>query len=103
MDILGTISKKPSVKNGKLDYIHMEYDTIEEFCDATSKIMQTLYVTNATGKCMVKDVKGNKYDLDIIHASFDTAENRISVFPMACSEVKSKEQKKPKTQKTKES
>lgn len=84
MDILGTIQKKPNQKNGKWDYLHIEFENSEEFNEATSKIMGILYKKNAEGKCFVKDVKGTKYDLDIIHATFNTEENRISVYPYSC-------------------
>lgn len=84
MEILGTIQKKPIQKNGKWDYLHLEFETQDEFNQATSKIMDILYKKNAEGKCFVKDVKGGKYDLDIIHATFNTEENRITVYPYEC-------------------
>lgn len=84
MEILGTIQKKPTEKNGKWDYVHIEYETQEEFNEATGKIMDILYKKNAEGKCFLKDVKGTKYDLDIVHATFNVEENRISVYPYAC-------------------
>lgn len=96
MDILGTIHRKPSFKNGKWDYMHLEYDTLEEYCDATSKIMDILYKKNAEGKCFVKDGKGNRYDLDIIHANFATEDNRITILPVKCYEIQPTEPKKTK-------
>lgn len=87
MEILGTIQRKPVQKNGKWDYVHIEFDTQEEFNEATSKIMDILYKKNAEGKCYLKDTKGSKYDLDIIHATFDTQENRISVYPYSCNVI----------------
>lgn len=98
MEILGVISKKPSTKNGKPDYIHIEYDTLEEYCEATTKIMDILYKKNAEGKCFVRDAKGGKYELDIIHANFNTQDNRITVYPhkfqeIVLTEVKNKNQK----------
>lgn len=99
MDILGTIQRKPSYKNDKWDYMHLEYDTLDEYCDATTKIMGVLYKKNAEGKCVVKDTKGARYDLDIIHATFNTEENRISILPVKCYEIAPTEYKKPKTPK----
>lgn len=87
MDILGVISKKPSTKSGKPDYIHIEYDTLEEYCEATTKIMDILYKRDAEGKCFVKDAKGTKYELDIIHAHFNTPDNRITVYPYKYQEI----------------
>lgn len=84
MEILGTISRKPTQKNGKWDYVKVEFETQEEFNEATSKIMEILYKKNAEGKCFLKDSKGTKYDLDIVHASFDTEEYAISVYPYSC-------------------
>ena len=87
MEILGTIQRKPVQNNGKWDYVHIEFDTQEEFNEATSKIMEILYKKNAEGKCYLRDTKGSKYDLDIIHATFDVMENRISVYPYSCSVI----------------
>ncbi len=81
MEFLGTIEKKPTQRNGKWEYIYVTFDTDEEFNEATSKIMTILYKKNAEGKCYVKDVRGTKYDLDIIHASFDVPKNMIKVYP----------------------
>ena len=100
MDILGTILRKPSFKNGKWDYMHLEYDTIEEFCEATSKIMNILYKKNAEGKCLVKDSKGNRFDLDLVHANFSTEDNRITILPVRCFEIQVAEAKKGKNTKT---
>lgn len=100
MDILGTIEKKPTQKNGKWDYVHIEFETQEEFNEATSKIMNILYKKNAEGKCFLKDVKGAKYDLDIIHATFDTEENRISVYPYACKVIPNPNENKNKVTNT---
>ena len=99
MDILGTIQRKPSYKNEKLDYMHLEYDTVEDYCEATAKIMNILYRKNAEGKCVVKDTKGARYDLDITHATFNTEENRITILPVKCYEIASAEYRKPKPQK----
>ena len=101
MDILGTIQRKPSYRNDKLDYMHLEYDTVEDYCEATAKIVNILYRKNAEGKCVVKDMKGARYDLDIIHATFSTEENRITILPVKCHEIVSYEYRKPKPQKTK--
>ena len=100
MDILGTIQRKPSYKNEKWDYMHLEYDSIEDYCDATAKIMNILYRKNAEGKCVVKDAKGARYDMDIVHANFTTEENRITILPARCHEITQAEYKKPKPQKT---
>jgi len=102
MEILGTIEKKPIQKNGKWDYVHIEFETQEEFNEATGKIMDILYKKNAEGKCYLKDVKGIKYDLDIIHATFDTIENRISVYPYACKAINPPTDQKNKTNKKSE-
>lgn len=100
MDILGTIQRKPSRKNEKWDYMHLEYDTVEEYCDATAKVMNILYSKNAEGRCVVKDTKGARYDLDIIYANFNTEENRITILPVKCYETVQTEYRKPKPQKT---
>lgn len=103
MELLGTIEKKPVQKNGKWDYIHVEYDTQDDFNDATVKIMDILYKKNAEGKCMVKDTKGNKYDLDVIHATFNVEENRITVYPYNCQPIQNVQENKIKTNNNKKS
>lgn len=99
MEILGTIQRKPVQNNGKWDYVHIEFDTQEEFNEATSKIMEILYKKNAEGKCYLRDTKGSKYDLDIIHATFDVMENRISVYPYFCSVITPQSEQKNKNYK----
>lgn len=96
MDILGTIQRNPSLKNGNWEYMHLEYETLEEYCDATTKIMNILYKKNAEGNCVVKDTKGNKYDLSIIHANFNTQENRITILPTKCYQIAPSEYKNSK-------
>lgn len=96
MDILGTIQKKPNQKNGKWDYVHIEFESQDEFNQASGKIVEILYKKNAEGKCYLKDVKGNKYDLDIIHATFNIEENRISVYPYSCNLIPATTENKPK-------
>lgn len=102
MEILGTIERKPIQKNGKWDYVHIEYETQEEFNEATSKLMEILYKKNAEGKCFLKDVKGVKYDLDIIHASFNVEDNIISVYPYACKTMMPANDNRNKNTKTNE-
>jgi len=99
MEILGTIQRKPVEKNGKWDYVHIEFDTQEEFNEATSKIMEILYKKNAEGKCYLKDTRGSKYDLDIIHATFNVEENRISVYPYDCKLINPQPEQKNKNSK----
>lgn len=96
MNYLGYTYKKPSInKDGKWNYINVEFNTDEEFYEATSKIMNTLYKTNSDGQCTVLDGKGNSYNLEITHATFDTKNNSIKVFPYDCKFVENKAPKAP--------
>lgn len=96
MNYLGYTYKKPSInQDGKWNYINVEFNTDEEFYEATSKIMNTLYKTNSDGQCIVLDGKGNSYNLEIIHATFDTKNNSIKVFPYDCKFVENKVSKLP--------
>ena len=95
MEYLGYTHRKPSVgKNGKWAYVDVEFNSSDEFNEATSKIMNILYKNNSDGKCVVLDGKGNNYLLEIIHATFDTINNSIRVLPFEC---KSIEPQKPKS------
>lgn len=94
MEYLGYTHRKPSVgKNGKWGYVDVEFNSSDEFNEATSKIMNLLYKNTSDGKCVVLDGKGNNYLLEIIHATFDTVNNSIKVLPYDCKSI----EPKPKT------
>jgi len=105
MDTLGYIYKKPVMtKTGQWNNLDLPYASSDEFNEATGKIMNILYSNNGTsdGRCFVMDGKGNRYLLDIIHATFDTFNNVIRVFPYDCRfinpEIKEKNDRKPNNQ-----
>lgn len=88
MENIGVITQKPSTtKSGKWNYLDIAYENSEEFNQATSKLMNVLYKTNADGKCIVSDEKGTKYILDLIHSTYDTTNNIIRIFPYACHQI----------------
>lgn len=85
MDTLGHINKQPSMnKLNKWNYLDLSYESQDDFNEATSKIMNILYKENSDGKCQVIDNKGNKYNLDIIHANFDSINYGIRILPIDC-------------------
>lgn len=85
MEYLGYTYNKPSKgKNQKWNPIIVEFNSSDEFNEATSKMMNILYKENSDGKCIVLDGKGNNYYLEIIHSTFDTVNNTIKVFPFDC-------------------
>lgn len=88
MENIGVIVQKPSMgKSGKWTFLDVYYSTSEEFNEATSKMMGILYNRNADGRCIVSDEKGTKYVLDLVHSTYDTIENRIRIFPVACHQL----------------
>jgi len=88
MESIGVITQRPSQnKKGKWDYIDVFFENSEEFNLATAKMMNVLYKTNAEGKCLVTDEKGNKFLLDVIHSTYDTLNNIIRLFPHSCHQI----------------
>lgn len=83
---LGSIYKSPSrdKKTGKFNYVEIEYETQDSFNEATSRLLSIMYKNNSTGKCVVDDFKGNKYDLTIIHSLVNAEEQIIRVLPTEC-------------------
>ena len=100
METLGIITQKPNLnKSGNWGYLDICFDNSDEFNEATSKLMNILYKTNAEGKCLVSDEKGNKFVLDLVHSTFDTKNNIIRIFPNSCQNYNSEKPKKEKSQK----
>lgn len=83
---LGSIYKSPSrdKSTGKWNYVEIEYETQDNFNDATTKLLSIMYQNNSTGKCVVGDYKGNKYELSIIHSVVNAEEQMIKVLPTEC-------------------
>ncbi len=77
----------------------MYYSTQEEFNEATVKMMNTLYKRDSDGKCVVSDEKGIKYILDLVHSTYDTINNVIRIFPVACHQLSDNNQNKSNTKK----
>lgn len=100
MENIGVINQKPTQnKNGKWDFVDVFFENSEEFNEATSKMMDVLYKTNAEGKCMVLDEKGNKFLLDVVHSTYDTINNIIRLFPYACHQIFAEKNNKEKLNK----
>ncbi len=91
MEYLGYTYQKPlPAKNGKWNYVDVEFNNSEEFNEATSKIMNILYKHDSDGRCVVLDGKGNNYALEIIHATFNVQQNSIRVLPYDCKLIEPK-------------
>lgn len=85
MEYLGYTHKKPSLNHdGKWNYVDVIFSSTEEFNEATTKIMSILYKNDSDGMCIILDGKGNNYELEITHSTFDTVKNVIRVFPRDC-------------------
>lgn len=94
MENVGIITRKPSQnKDGKWNHLDIEYNSQDEFNEATSKMMNVLYKNNADGRCIISDTKGNKYVLDLVHSTYDTINNIIRVFPHDCRTIQEPEKK----------
>lgn len=102
MEYLGYTHSKPTLKkNGKWNYLDVEYNTLEEFNDATAKMLGIMYKSNSDGKCIVMDGKGNKYLLELIHSTYDTINRIIRVLPYNCQVIVEDEKDSSKSTKTK--
>lgn len=90
MEYLGHIFESPEMdkKTGKWNPVEIVYDEQEQFNFATSKILKAFQHPNGDGKCIVEDADGQKYLMDIVHATYDIYANSIKVFPADCRKMK---------------
>ena len=88
MEYLGYTFDTPSRKKGQWNPVELTFDDQETFNITTSKVLNLFKHPDGDGKCVVSDADGNKYALDIVHATFDASFNSIKVFPYECRKVK---------------
>lgn len=85
MENLPILIKRPQPKmGGKWNYIELQFNTDTEFNEATGMIMRIIYHKGATGQCTADDTKGNRWQLDLVHSTYDTVNNVIRIFPWIC-------------------
>lgn len=85
MEFLGYTFDNPSrQKNGKWKFVEIEYEDSNDFNHATSKVLRTIGREDSDGKCIVTNKSGEKFILEIVHATYDTILNIIRIFPYDC-------------------
>ena len=89
MEYLGCTFDSPQreKKSNNWKPVEITFEEQEEFHIATSKIIKTFKHPDGDGKCVVSDSDGNKYMLDVVHATYDIYSNSIKVFPLDCRQV----------------
>lgn len=77
MEFLGHFSNS-KIKNKKNSSIDFVYESVEQFCEATSKMLK-----NFKGDCkfMAADENGERHFLAVLDYRFISTENTIRVFP----------------------
>lgn len=90
MEYLGYIFNTPqkNKSTGNWNSVELIYDEQDNFNVATSKIIKLFQHPNGDGKCIVTDADGQKYMMDIVHATYDIYANSIQVFPTDCRKMK---------------
>ncbi len=90
MENLGEIFEAPAMdrKTGNWNPVEIVYDEQEQFNLATSKVLKMFQHPNGDGKCIVSDADGQKYMMDVTHATYDIYANSIKVFPRESRKMK---------------
>lgn len=90
MEYLGYTFDTPEIdkSNGNWSPIELVYEEQNDFNDATSKLIKIFKHPDGDGKCVIADADGKKYELDIVHTTFDALANSIKVFPTSCRKMK---------------
>ena len=90
MEYLGYIFETPKINKstGKWNLAELVYEEQDDFNEATSKVLKLFKHPDGDGKCIVTDADGQKYMMDIVHATYDIYANSIKVFPIDCRKMK---------------
>jgi hypothetical protein len=90
MEYLGYVFEAPVADKvtGKWNSVELVFDEQENFNIATSKMLKIFKHPDGDGKCIITDADGQKYMMDIVHATYDIYANSIKVFPTDCRKMK---------------
>jgi hypothetical protein len=90
MEYLGYIFDAPEMDKSTKNWspVELVYDEQDNFNAATSKVLKLFKHPDGDGKCIVTDSDGEKYVMDIVHATYDIYANSIKVFPTDCRKMK---------------
>lgn len=90
MEYLGYIFDAPERDKytGQWNPVELTFDEQENFNATTSKVLKLFKHPDGDGKCIVTDADGQKYMMDIVHATYDIYANSIKVFPTDCRKMK---------------
>ena len=88
MDFLGNSLKQIMLSSNHKNSnpIDLYYDSVEDFCEATSKVINIL---NDSCKVSVADSENEKYIIEILDYRCNSKENSIRIFPESCRSFKS--------------
>ncbi len=90
MEYLGYVFDAPEMdkSTGSWNPVELVYDEQDNFNAATSKVLKLFKSPDGDGKCIITDADGQKYVMDIVHATYDIYANSIKVFPTDCRKMK---------------
>ena len=92
MDHLGITFEAPTKnKKGNWNSIDIFYKTEEEFCEATSKLINMCKSPDGDGKCVISDNDNQKHLLEVVHTTFDTSAYSVRLFPYKVTTLKKNE------------
>tara|TARA_R110000868_G_scaffold17137_7_gene75684 strand:+ start:3157 stop:3444 length:288 start_codon:yes stop_codon:yes gene_type:complete len=88
MDFLGNSLKQimSSSNHKNSNPIDLYYDNVDDFCEATSKVINTF---SDSSKASVTDAENEKYIIEVLDYRCDSIENSITIFPESCKSFKS--------------
>tara|TARA_R110000803_G_scaffold58190_2_gene116417 strand:- start:997 stop:1251 length:255 start_codon:yes stop_codon:yes gene_type:complete len=65
--------------------IDLHYDSVDDFCEATSKLINTF---RDSCKVSVTDSENEKYIIEVLDYRCNSTENSIVIFPESCKSFK---------------
>lgn len=95
MDFLGNSLKeiKISSNHKNSNPIDLFYDKVEDFCEATSKLINGF---NDSCRFLIESSDSEKYVVDILDCRYNSAENSIRIFPESCRKYRNQNKNKQK-------
>lgn len=86
MEFLGYVEESPRRnRKGEWNCIELEYETSDEFNDATGKIVRG---QQKDWKYIIADENNVRYFVELLEARYDIIENVIKLFPNNCWKTK---------------
>lgn len=87
MEFLGCSKEAPSInEKGKWEVLELNYPDEKTFCDATSKIFNS--IKNNSCRALVSDHENERYFVDILDVRYDSIGFNIKIWPHFCKNSK---------------